>query len=78
MTFPKRHGVDEELFHSGFAAVKIDSPFTGEIGKGVKYFARQVYGGYDLYTAEGKKVSHVSTGSGNAARVAASIYDPED
>ena len=75
MTFFEKHGVDEFLFENGIAAVKIESPFGGDYGRGKVYYARQTYGGYDLYTTSGKRYAHAASGSGDAARIVNSIYD---
>ena len=78
--FYKKHGVDLELFQSGIVAVKIKSPYSSDINpvtlKTEKtYYARSVYGGYDLYDDQGEKVDYIKSSTGDAARVARSIYD---
>ena len=73
-TFYEKHGVDEALFLFGVAVIKIGSPYPSEYGKGISYYARSVYGGYDLYDEDSNKVAHVRANTGNAARIVAAIY----
>lgn len=73
--FFEKHGIELAIFENGQSAIKIESPYLGDIGKGTTYYVRSVYGGYDLYTANGEKIDHVKSGSGNSARITAAIYN---
>jgi hypothetical protein len=69
-----KHKADDELFHSGITTISVDSPFPADNNKNVKYFARSVYGGFDLHDAEGNKISHISSGTAYYHRIYDQIY----
>lgn len=77
-TFYEKHGVDEALFLLGVAAIEIGSPYPSEYGKGISYYARAIYGGYELYDESGNRFEYVRDNTGNAARIEAAIYDGID
>jgi len=77
-TFYEKHGVDEALFLNGVTAIEIKSPYPGERGKGISYYARAIYGGYELYDESGNRVDYVRDNTGNAARIVAMLYDGID
>lgn len=69
-----KHKADEELFHSGITTITVESPFPADYKQDVKYFARNVYGGFDLHDAEGNKISHISTGTAYYHNIYNQIY----
>jgi hypothetical protein len=80
----EKFGVDGELFEAGTVAVKVKSPYPGDIKENPEtgrpevikeYFVRSTYGGFDLYDDEGNNQGHIKNGTGNCYRLLANLYD---
>jgi hypothetical protein len=80
----EKFGVDGELFEAGTVAVKVKSPYPGDIKENPEtgrpevikeYFVRSTYGGFDLYDDEGNNQGHIKSGTGNCYRLLANLYD---